>query len=143
VDGDGARPAAVTDLEKVRRSIEAAPDAGAMLLSFAEDARWESIDLGFDLRGLDAIRGFLTDWYSSYEETETRAENLRDLGDGVIVGESVQSGRLADSPGAVSQRSGIVAVMRDGMVVHVYIYREPEEARAAAEQLVADRRLGA
>ena len=134
-----SQPRAVSDLELVRRTIEAAPDVDAVLGAFARDARWESVDLGFSLQGVEEIRGFLSDWYGSYLESSTTAENLQDLGGGVIVGESVQSGRLAEGAGAVSQRSGIVVVMRDGVVAHVFIYREPEEARAAAAELTEAR----
>src|SRR5262249_29192750 len=118
---------ATTDIERIRASIEAAPDVDAVLSFFAPDALWESEDLGVRVAAAAAIRDFLADWYGTCAETTMKAENLQDHGNDVFYAEVVQEGRLADSAGSVRQRSGSVVVMRDGMIVHVVICSAVED----------------
>ena len=124
-----------SDIERLRRSMEAIPDIDAVLGAFADDAIWESVDLGFHFEGVPAIRGFLAEWYGSYAEIAVEAEELRDLDEVVFFAVLKQEGRLHDSAGTVSQRSGIVVLMRDGLIAQVFIYPDIDEGRAAAERL--------
>ena len=120
-------------VERVRATFEAVPDVDAVLRFFAADAVWEAIDLGTSFEGIVAIRGFLKDWFGSYDELTTEPEEIRELGGAVTFVVIGQSGRLAGSPGLVQQRSAIVSLWEGGLISRVVVYPDVERARAAAE----------
>jgi ketosteroid isomerase-like protein len=127
-------------VERVRATFEAVPDVEAVLGFFAADAVWEAIDLGTSFEGIAAIRGFLEDWFGSYEELRTEPEEIRELDGAVTFVLISQHGRLTGSPGFVQQRSAIVGLWQAALLVRVLVYPEVEEARAAAEAHAASRR---
>jgi hypothetical protein len=56
--------------------------------------------------GQAAARGFMEDWWTSYEESEFEAEETLDLGNGVGFRVLVQKGRPVGSSGEVQLRYG-------------------------------------
>lgn len=127
-------------VERVRATFEAVPDVEGVLGFFAPDAVWEAIDLGTSFEGIAAIRGFLEDWFGSYEELRTEPEEIRELDGAVTFVLISQYGRLTGSPGFVQQRSAIVGLWQAALLVRVLVYPDVEEARAAAEAHAASRR---
>jgi ketosteroid isomerase-like protein len=90
--------------------------------------------------GREAIRGFLTDWISSFDDLTIEADEIVDLGNGVVLCAYHQEGRpLGGTYSYVRVRSAIVAVWVDGMIVRNTIYPDIDEARAAAKRLAGER----
>ncbi len=128
-------------VELLGRAVEAANrrDLDAAASSFAEDATFDGRALGDHFQGRTAIRSFLEDWFSTYEELEFGLEEVRDLGNGVVFAVVVQNGRPAGSAGHLRQREGWVFVWVRGLIACLTI-SEVDEARAAAERLAQERR---
>ena len=137
-------PSTSADLvEFTRRSIEAANrgDFDALLRGYAPDVVWDVNPLGGlgTFEGHVAIRRFLEDWHSNYEELEIAPEEILDLGNGVIFSVIAQKGRPVGSRGDVLQRQAIVFVWVGGLFVRITHYGDIDEARAAAERLAEER----
>jgi hypothetical protein len=95
------------------------------------------------LRGRVAIRGLFEDWWGFYEEYGQSADEICDLGNGVIFGVLVMGGRLPGTIGWISRRGAGVWTWRDGLIQRVTVYAEIDEARAAAERLAEQASDGA
>ncbi|HTQ68627.1 MAG TPA: nuclear transport factor 2 family protein [Solirubrobacteraceae bacterium] len=123
-----------------RSSIEAANrrDLDAVASSFAEDATFDGRALGDHFEGRAAIRGFLQNWFDTYEALEFGLEEVRHLGNGVVCAVVVQDGRPAGSAGHVRQREGWVFVWVGGLIACLSVY-EVDAGRAAAERLAQER----
>ena len=110
-------------VEFTRRSVEAANrgDFDAMLRTYAPDGVWDLNPLGGlgTFEGHVAIRRFLEDWHSNYEELEIAPEEILDLGNGVIFSVIAQKGRPVGSSGDVQQRQAIVGVWAEGLAVRI------------------------
>src|SRR6266576_1942269 len=92
-------------------------DFDAMLSFFAPDAVWENMGALGTFEGEAAIRGFLQDWYASYEELEIEPEERLDLGNGVTFSVGIQKARLVGSSGEIRHRNAVVTVWVDGLIV--------------------------
>jgi ketosteroid isomerase-like protein len=126
-------------VDRTRWWVESGHELDAALGLFAPDAVWDAIPLGMSYRGVEQIRRFLTDWVAAYEEYDVRADDVRDLGNGVVLAVSHQTGRLATNPGnRVREVWAFVCVWADGAVTRVIAYPNVEEARAAAERLAEE-----
>ncbi len=131
-------PTTSDPVELVRKQLEAADrgDLDGVMTSVAEDA---VLDGRADLiEGRAAIRGFLDEWFKSYEELDYELEEVSDLGGGVVFAVVVQDGRLAGSDGHIRQREGWVYLCAGGSITRLTT-SEVDEARAAAERLAEDR----
>jgi len=97
--------------------------------------------VGEQWRGRAAIRGFAEEWVGAYEEMEWTAEELVDLGNGVLYASVCQAGRPVGSSGIVRQCQDWVAVWADDLLASLTFYPEHhiDEARAAAERLAEER----
>ena len=130
-------------MEFTRRSVEAANrgDFDALLRGYAPDVVWDLNPLGGlgTFEGHVAIRRFLEDWHSNYEELEIAPEEILDLGNGVIFSVVIQKGRPVGSSGDVQQRQAIVSVWAEGLFVRITHYGDIDEGRAAAERLAEER----
>lgn len=129
-------------VERTRRVSEAADrgDFDAMVSVCAPDAVWEVVGLGA-FEGAAAIRRFLQDWLGGYTEYEVKAQEILDLGNGVVFAITRQNGRPAGSTGGEKVREvwTYTFLWIDGMVMRVAGYPDIDEGRAAAEKLAQAR----
>jgi uncharacterized protein (TIGR02246 family) len=132
---------ATPDLAGLVLGFAAAPnDLEPMLRLFAPDAVWEGVPLGLHFRGVQEIRGFLTDWIGTYEEYEIQPQEVRDLGGGVVIAIVDQVVRPAGTTGTPLREAwAFVFVWTGGVVARVFAYQDIDEARAVAEGLVRER----
>ena len=73
-------------VELQERITEAANrrDVDAIVAFYAPDGVWDMSPMGMGtFEGQAAARGFLEDWFVSYEDYELEAEEILDLGNGV------------------------------------------------------------
>ena len=108
---------------------------------YGENAVYDMSQVGLGtFEGRVAIRRFLEDWLSSYEETADEVQEITDLGSGIVYAVVRETGR--PSGGLMASRVhalyGFVFVWRDSKVSRVTVYTDPDEARAAAERLAAE-----
>jgi ketosteroid isomerase-like protein len=118
-----------------RRSIEA-EDIEAALSFYAPDAVWDASPWGMGVfEGEAAVRDFFEDWSGSYTSMEWKAEEIRDVGNGVTFAVILQTGRVVGSSGSVQLRYASVARWLDRLIVRNTTYTDLDEGRAAAERL--------
>ena len=124
-----------------RRWFEAANrrDVDAAASFYAPDAVHESVGMGASFEGVAAIREYLGDFVGAYDEFGVEAEEILDLGNGVVFAVLIQKARLVGGSGEVRLRYAAVGVWADGLVVRVTNYTDVDEARAAAERLAESR----
>jgi ketosteroid isomerase-like protein len=133
---------ATPDLVRLtRQAIDASNrgDIDAILGLFAPDAVWESLDGIGVFKGATAVRGFLTDWLSSYEVFDTEAEEVANLGGGITFVVVRQSGRLLGAAGRMQQRFAWAIAWERRLAVHVFAGMDIEKARPAAERVAEER----
>ena len=116
-------------------------DFDAVLRWYAPDAVWDMSPLGGlgIFEGHVAILGFWQDWFASYAELEIEPEEIRDLGNGVILTVVIQKARPVGSGGQVRLRYAVVGLWEEGLIVRLTNYTDIDEARAAAERLAEER----
>ncbi len=138
---------APTLVELAQRTLDAANagDFDALQDLYAPDAVWNAP--GADIveerfEGNAAIRRFLESWYLMLEESEVRAEEICDVGSGVILAQLVQQGRPPGGTGSIEFRHATVSVWVAGLIVENSAYIDVDEARAAAERLAKERADG-
>jgi ketosteroid isomerase-like protein len=106
---------------------------------FAVRSVWDLSDWGLGVHtGLPAIGRFLKDWFGSMDEYEVRVEEMYDLGNGVVRVVVEQVARPAGSRSLLSVRSAPVYVWIAGRISRLTLYRDIDEARAAAERLARE-----
>ena len=84
-----------------------------LVAAYAPDAVWDMNPLGGlgTFEGHPAIRRFLEDWHSNYEELEIALEEILDLGNGVGFVVTRLTGRPVGSPGSTLTRRRPLAFM--------------------------------
>jgi ketosteroid isomerase-like protein len=125
-------------VELVRKQLEALDrgDFDGVMSSVAEDG---VLDGRADLiEGRAAIRGFVEEWFSAYEELDYELEEVSDLGGGVVFAVVIQAGRLVGSAGRIRQREGWVYLWVGGSIARLTT-SDVDQARAAAERLAQER----
>jgi len=123
-----------------RRTFELASvrDWDALLGFYGPGLVWDMSPLGLGVYETPtAIRGFFEDWTGSYEKYELEAEQVLDLGNGVVLVVALQRGRLPGGSGWVELRYASVVTWAEGLVVRITNYGDLDEVRAAAERLAA------
>jgi hypothetical protein len=78
---------------------------------------------------------FLTEWASSFEDLTLEADEILELGKGVVLSIYHQEGRPIGGTNYVRVRSATISEWVDGVIVRVTIYSDIDKARAAAERL--------
>ena len=128
-------------VELTRRAVEArnAGDIDAAMSFCAHDAVYDARRVGLRLEGREAIRGFLEQWSSVYEEVKIEVQEGRDLGHGVMFTVISQHGRLPNTTAWVQEAFPSVSIWADGLIQHTASYLDIDEARAAAERLAEER----
>jgi ketosteroid isomerase-like protein len=131
------------DLVELQKRLTAATNRGdvdAVVAFYAPDAVYDMSAVGMGIfEGHAGARGFIEDWWTSYEKSEFEAEETLDLGNGVGFRVLVQRGRPVGSSGEVQLRYGAVSVWEDGKIARITNYTDIDEARAAAERLAQER----
>jgi ketosteroid isomerase-like protein len=125
-------------VELVRKQLEALDrgDFDGVMSSVAEDG---VLDGRADLiEGRAAIRGFVEEWFSAYEELDYELEEVSDLGGGVVFAVVIQDGRLVGSAGRIRQREGWVYLWVGGSIARLTT-SDVDQARTAAERLAQER----
>jgi len=126
------------DLVELTRALIEAQGVDATMRFYGPDSLYDLSDLGLGVfEGHGAIRGFLEDWLASYEKAEDKPEEVIELGNGVVFVVVREYGRPSGSPRHVEVhgRYGGVVLWAEGLIVRIAIYRDVDEARAAAERL--------
>jgi ketosteroid isomerase-like protein len=130
-------------VDLTHRAYEAASrrDVHALLIFFAPDSVWDMSPMGMGTsEGTSAVRQFCEEWWGAYDEYRIEAEEVVDLGNGVVLSTVNQGGQPAGSSGAsVTLRYGSVASWRNGLIERVTNYSDLDEARADAERLAEAR----
>jgi hypothetical protein len=90
-------------------------------------------------QGREAAIGFFKEWTSSVEDLKIEADEILDLGHGVVLTLYHQEGRPIGASKYVRVRSAMVMLWVDGVIVRNTAYPELDEARAAAERLAQER----
>jgi ketosteroid isomerase-like protein len=132
-------------VEILRRSVEVAStrDLDEIMAFYAPDAVWDMSPMGMGtFEGQAAVRGFLEDWFASYQEWDLQAEEVHDLDNSVTLGVFIQKGRLVGSSGEVELRYASVGEWEDGKIARITNYGDIDEARAAAERLAQEQADG-
>jgi ketosteroid isomerase-like protein len=118
-------------------------DVDGIVAFYAPDAVWDMAPTGMGMfEGQAGVRGFMEDWFASYEEYEFEAEEILDLGNGVGLRVLIQKGRPAGSSSEVQFRYAAVGVWEDAKIVRTTNYTDIDEARATAERLAQERADG-
>jgi ketosteroid isomerase-like protein len=125
---------------RVQRIVAAmnAQDFAAAVSFYAPDAILDAEDAGVH-EGRPAIRSFYEDWWGAYEDQQQEAEEIRDLGDGVVIVVILMRGRLRGAAGVLQQRYAAVATWANGLIEKQTNYLDIHEARAAAQRLAEER----
>jgi ketosteroid isomerase-like protein len=131
------------DLVKLsRRAFEALSrrDLDAAQNLFAPDAVYEAVSLGTTFDGAEAIRRFLEDWLGAYAEYEMEAEEILDLGNGVVFVVLRLTGRPVAGGNTLMRRRPVILTWLDGLLTRVTApSSDINEARAGAERLAESR----
>jgi ketosteroid isomerase-like protein len=107
---------------------------------FAPDAVWDISRGGFEvIEGREAIRAFFEEWWAAYDDYESEAEEIQDLGNGVALAVFVERGRPVGSTGWVEFRDARVMIWADGLIERTTAFLNIDEARAAADRLAEER----
>ena len=126
-------------VELVRHLLDAVSckDEGAFVRFFAPNAVFLTGVGRFE--GRDAIRGYLEDFNSSYDEQSYAPDSVHDCGNGVAWFSVVVTGRLRGASADVHLRFAVVVTHAGGVVSQWTDYVTIDAARAAAERLAEER----
>jgi ketosteroid isomerase-like protein len=138
-------PTTPDPVERVRRIVAAinAQDFAAAMSFYARDAILDAEDAGVH-EGRSAIRSFYEDGWGAYEDRayedpQQEAEEIRDLGNSVVMVVILMRGRLPGAAGLLQQRYAAVATWANGLIDKQRNYTDIDEARTAAERLAQER----
>ena len=120
------------NVELVRRSLEAYKrgDLDAALADTHPEIDWRPFEEA-PMRGVGAVRAYLTRWEDEWEELETSPEEFIDVGDHVVAVVHFR-GRGRGSGIDVEARSYSVYTFRDGKTVRMEEFIERQDALSAA-----------
>ena len=117
-------------------------DLDAVLSFFAPDAVMDSSDAAFGtFRGIAAVRGFLEDWFGTWDSYQVDPEEMHDFGNGVVFVVYREQARMG-SAGRIEQRRAWCLLWVEDLISVVAAYLNPDQARAAAERLAKERADG-
>jgi ketosteroid isomerase-like protein len=135
--------AATPDLVELQNRLTEAADRrelDVLMAFYAPDAVYDMSPIGMGVfEGEAAARGFIEDWWCSYEEHMFEARETLDLGNGVGFRVLIQKGRPVGSSGEVELLYAAVGVWEDGKIVRMTNYNDLDEGRRAAERLAQER----
>jgi len=115
-----------------------AEDLDGVTANLAPNAVWVMDEVGLGpFEGVDAIREFLLEWWSLWQEHNHHVEEAVVLSERVGYAIIREDGRMKDSGAVVEARVAHVIESIDGLVVRDTTYTDVDAARAAAERLAA------
>ena len=129
-------------VELAGRQLDAANrhDLDAFMSVFARDAVYDASRDGLGVyEGPAAIRGLIGGWWDAFDDLRLTPEEVLDLGNGVLFAAIRHDAHPAGSAGQVNTLQAYVFVFVEGMVARTTVYRDIDEARAAAELLAKER----
>ena len=124
--------------QKLRDAFAAASreDLDAVTADLAPNAVWVMDEVGLGpFEGVEAIREFLVEWWSLWQEHNHRVEEVVVLSEGVGYAIIREDGRMKNSESVVEARVAHVVESIDGLVVRDTTYVDVDAARAHAERL--------
>ena len=89
--------------------------------------------------GLAAWLAWVKDYWAVWDEHHHYADEILDLGNGVVFFVLREDGRMMGSDAHVENRSAWVSMWVAGLVVRTTVYADIDKARAAAERLAQER----
>ena len=130
-----------TPVELMRRGYEALNrrDFDAFVSFYAPDAVVEARTVAERFEGRAAIRGFIEEFWSAFEQYQAKPDEILDLGHGVVFVTNRVTARLPESDAELQMRDGQVYESEEGMVVRAILDLDVDAARAAAERLAKER----
>ncbi|HTY98149.1 MAG TPA: nuclear transport factor 2 family protein [Solirubrobacteraceae bacterium] len=126
-----------------RRILEAwnSGDMDAWSRFYAADVTFDStLTNGVLVSGRERLRDYQAEWRTTYGEISIAAEEIVDMGNGVVFGVYRQTARPIETDGYVTQQEAMIGLIGEGLVSRLIIYPQSElaEARAAAERLAGE-----
>jgi len=133
---DTARAMSEANVETVRRMREAFDrgDVDGALAFFDPDvvanhsARFGG-SIGHGREGLSRV---ITEWVGTFSEFRAEIEEMRDLGDGLVLEVTLHRGRGKGSGVEVTDRFAVLYEMRDAMITRMTLFLTTEAALEAA-----------
>jgi ketosteroid isomerase-like protein len=129
-------------LELTRRTFAAANshDYDAMMAFYGPDSVWDVAPSGLGTyTGEPAIRSFFENWIGAIESWSLEILELRDLGNGVVLVISVQTGFSSGGGPQIRLRHTSLFVWSGEVILKAIHYRGLDEALAAAQRLAQER----
>jgi ketosteroid isomerase-like protein len=115
-------------------------DFDAALEFFHPDSVWESEVLEIRFEGLPAIRDFLERWSAAYASFVIRAEDVRHVGNGIVLCVFTNESPLTGDEREPRLRFALVITWAGGLVRRVVGYEDIDRASASAERTAAPTR---
>ena len=116
-----------------------AEDLDGVTADLAPNAVWVMDEVGLGpFEGVDAIRAFLLEWWSLWEEHNHVVEQVHVLTERVGYAIIREDGRIKGSDAVVEARVAHVIESVDGLVTRDTTYVDIDAARAAAERLAEE-----
>jgi len=128
-------------VQRVHEAFAAASaeDLDGVTAGHAPDAVWVMDEVGLGpFEGVDAIREFLVEWWSLWQEHSHHVEEVVVLNERVGYVIIREDGRMKNSGSFVEARVAHVLESIDGLVVRDTTYVDIDAARAAAERLAEE-----
>jgi ketosteroid isomerase-like protein len=124
------------NVENMRRVIDAwnRGDRDEWLAGFAPEAEWHTTGLFADegvYRGCAGLERLWAELREDIEELSTSVSEIRAIGDRVFVA-ATATGRGKRSRAGFEELAWFVMTLRDGLVVRLETYLDPEQALEAA-----------
>ena len=110
-------------------------DFRASLGAYTDDTVWDDTRYrpdGAVHRGRDALVDVVRTWRGAWEDYDVEAEEVLDAGADRVAVVLRETGRGKGGGVVMTNRWGQVMTVRGGKIAHTMVYREPEEALAAA-----------
>ena len=121
---------------EVVRSLYAAGnrrDIDAVLSCLDPDAVLDASAAGLGVfEGATAIRGFLGDWWRTYEEYENVPEEVISVGEDVVLVVNTLEGRLTGTSEPLRLHNAYMFHCEDGLIFRWTVYQSIDDARRAA-----------
>lgn len=129
--------------DAARRRIERVDqdwDLDALAAAWSPDIVWDNSAIGLGVyTGIAAVRKWLAEWWSVWEDHHHRPDQILDLGHGVVCMVMQEDGLISGSEARVERQSVLVSETVDGKVVRYTAYPDIDAARAATEGLAGER----